>query len=65
MSKTATSKNFNPPDKLSSKYNNLLKIPPGKYNSGNFKSVPREFLNKQKEKEAAKFPSVGVYRPRH
>ena len=46
MNKSTTLKNFNPPDKLSSKYNNLLKIPPGKYNSGNFKSVPREFLNK-------------------
>ena len=46
LAKTSTQKNFNPPDKLSAKYNNLLKIPPSKYNSGNFKSVPREFLNK-------------------
>ena len=65
MNKSTTLKNFNPPDRLSAKYNNLLKIPPGKYNSGNFKSVPREFITKQKEKETAKFPSVGMYRPRH
>jgi hypothetical protein len=43
----------------------MLKIPPSKVNTGNFKSVPREFINRQQEKEDAKYPSVGVYRPRH
>ena len=46
MNKSNTLKNVLQPDKLAAKYNNLLKIPPSKVNSGNFKSVPRDFIIK-------------------
>ena len=51
-------------DMTSAKYNALLKLPPQKNNSSTFKAVPREYIFKKQEKEASKYPPVGVYRPK-
>ena len=48
----------------SAKFNTLLKIPPAKINSGNFKSVPREYTFKMMEKEKTRIPPVAGYRPK-
>ena len=50
---------------ISAKFNTLLKIPPAKINSGNFKSVPREYTFKMMEKEKTRIPPVAGYRPKY
>jgi len=43
----------------------MFKITPAKANTSNFKSVPRELLQKKIDLETSKLPPPGGYRPRH
>jgi len=39
-------------------------MPPLKFNTSNFKSVPRQYVEKQIEKDKSKIPPVAGYRPK-